>query len=369
MAAPVIRSVTATRTVLLPGQSTTVRVDAYHPDSRLLTVAGRVSDPTGAAWDVPVRVDLSVPLTIQLTSTSPGVTVTPNGTDPTSFTVTVLAGRGPVTVTATARDAAGRTGAGTLTLTVPLLVGMSAEKGARTRQVVADYPDIRYMRDYGTDGPDADALPELPALDAGKFVDAPSAVMHVSWKDDVEQLAGWLDGARRPIYLTWYHEPMGDVTPATYRATAARVTQLVAGHPNRRWVLGHGPIVTRYWLDEGGGNPADWAYPGMTHYGVDCFSRDTAAYWPASRMFGVAFGKVRAACPGVRLLVPEYGLSRTTADTTGAGRAQAVRDHVGWLRQQTDVDAIAYWNNWAEFALGDPPLDATAWRDLQFVAA
>ncbi|MEE3920612.1 hypothetical protein V2I01_27335 [Micromonospora sp. BRA006-A] len=72
MAAPVVRSVTADQTVLLPGQSTTVRVDAYHPDSRLLTLAGRVSDPTGVTWDSPVRVDLSVPLTIQLAGASPG---------------------------------------------------------------------------------------------------------------------------------------------------------------------------------------------------------------------------------------------------------------------------------------------------------
>ncbi|MEW2589308.1 hypothetical protein AB0893_02765 [Micromonospora aurantiaca] len=365
MAAPVVRSVTADQTVLLPGQSTTVRVDAYHPDSRLLTLAGRVSDPTGVTWDSPVRVDLSVPLTIQLAGVSPGVTVTPSGTEPGRFTVTVLAGRGTVTLTATARDGAGRTGTGTATLTVPLLVGMSAEKGARTQRAVADYPGIRYMRDFGTDGPDADALPELPPLNAGKFADAPSAVMHVSWKDDVEQLAGWLDGVNRPIYLTWYHEPMGDVTPATYRATASRVTQILAAHRNRRWVLGHGPIVTRYWLDEGRGNPADWGYPGMTHYGVDCYSRDTAAYWPASRMFGVAFGKVRAAYPGIRLLVPEYGLSRIAADTTGAGRARTIREHLTWLRQQNDVDAIAYWNNWAEFELGDPPLEATTWRDLQ----
>ncbi|WFE39424.1 hypothetical protein [Micromonospora sp. WMMD998] len=365
MAAPVIRSVTAEQTVLTPGQSTTVRVDAYHPDSRLLTLPGRVSDPTGAAWDCPVRLDLSVPLTVQLGSASPGVTVTPADADPTRFTVGVLAGPGTVTLTATARDGAGRAGTGSATLTVPLLVGMSAEKGARTRRIVADYPGIRYMRDYGTDGPDPDALPELPPLNAGKFADAPSAVMHVSWKDDVEQLAGWLDEVRRPIYLTWYHEPMGDVTPATYRATAARVSQIVAAHPQRRWVLGHGPIVTRYWLDEGRGNPTDWVYPGMTHYGVDCYSQDTAAYWPASRMFGVAFGKVRAAVPGVRLLVPEYGLSRTTADTTGAGRAQALRDHVTWLRQQHDVDAIAYWNNSTGVPLGDPPLESTAWRDLQ----
>ncbi|MBM0228045.1 MULTISPECIES: hypothetical protein [Micromonospora] len=365
MAAPVIRSVTVSPAVLLPGQSTTVVVDAYHPDSRVLTLSGRVSDPTGAAWDTPVRVDLGVPLTWQLTTTAAGVTITPSGTDPARFTVTVLAGRSTVTLTATVRDAAGRTATATAMVTVPTLVGMSAEKGARTQRIVADYPAIRYMRDFGSDTGDADALPELPPLTAGKFVDAPAAVMHVSWKDDVEQLTTWLDGLTRPIYLTWYHEPMGDVAPATYRATATRLAQIVAAHPRRRYVLGHGPIVTRYWLDEGRGNPTDWGYPGMTHYGVDCYSRDTSTYWTAARMFGVAFGKIRAAYPGLRLLVPEYGLSRTTTDTTGAGRAQALRDHVTWLRQQADVDAVAYWNNWAEFELPDPPLESTAWRNLQ----
>ncbi|MEU8262518.1 hypothetical protein AB0C02_18030 [Micromonospora sp. NPDC048999] len=248
--------------------------------------------------------------------------------------------------------------------TVPLLVGMSAAKGAPTRQIVADYPNIRYMRDYGTDT-NGNGLPDLSPLNAGKFVDAPSAVMHVSWKDTVEELGTWLNGLNRPVYLTWYHEPMGVVAPATYRATAARITQIVTAHPNRKWVLGHGPIVTRYWLVEGKGNPTDWGYPGMTHYGVDTYSQDTGSYWPASRMFGTAFGKVRAAYPGVRLLVPEYGLVRTTADTTGTGRAQAMTDHVTWLRQQPGVDGVAYWNNWAQYQLAFPSPEATAWRNLQ----
>ncbi|MCW3815055.1 hypothetical protein ONA91_11370 [Micromonospora sp. DR5-3] len=364
MAAPVIRSVTANPAVLLPGKSATVVVDAYHPDSRVLAFSGRVGDPTGGVFDSSVRIELAVPLTIQLTTAAPGVTVTPNATDPSRFTVTVLSGRGAVTLTATVRDPAGRTATAATTVTVPLLVGMSTEKGAPTQQIVANYPNLRYMRDYGVDT-DGDKLPELPPLNAGKFVDAPSAIMHVSWKDSVEQLSTWLNGLARPVYLTWYHEPMGDVTPATYRTTGTRLSQIVAAHPNRKWVLGHGPIVTRYWLDEGGGNPTDWGYPGMTHYGVDCYSRDTATYWPASRIFGTAFGKVRAAYPGVRLLVPEYGLVRTTADKTGTGRAQAMKDHVTWLRQQAYVDAVAYWNNWAEFQLAYPSPEATAWRDLQ----
>ncbi|MGC4886717.1 hypothetical protein [Micromonospora sp. DT227] len=243
-------------------------------------------------------------------------------------------------------------------------VGMSTAPGKPTEKMLTTYPRVRYMRDFGKDT-DRDKLPELPAHGSGKMAAPADCAVHVSWKDNVEQLTGWLDALTRPVYLTWYHEPMGDVAPATYRVTAARVSKIVAAHRNRQLVLGHGPIVTRYWLDEGRGNPTDWWYPGATHYGIDCYSRDTATYWGPDRMFGVAFGKVRAALPGVRLLVPEYGLTRTVSDTTGAGRATAIREHVTWLRQQPDVDAVAYWNNWAEYEISSYPLESKAWRDSQ----
>jgi hypothetical protein len=276
-----------------------------------------------------------------------------------------------VTLTATARDAAGHAAVSTTRLTVRTLVGMDAPNGQPYRDCVTQYPNLRYTREFGKDGPDTDSLPELPAMNATKFIDSPAdAVLHVSWKDDVEQLASWLDGLTRPIYLSWFHEPMGDVTPATYRATAARVPQIIAAHPKRRMVLGNGPIVTRYWLDEGGGSPTDWGYPGMTHYGVDAYQDQptAAAYWAPAKMFGVAFGKIRSAYPGIRLWVPEYGITRLNTDTTGAGRAQAIRDQVGWLKTQTDVDAVAYYNNAADFpkyAIDPTGPEGQAWRDMQ----
>ncbi|MEU7570320.1 hypothetical protein [Micromonospora sp. NPDC049240] len=253
-----------------------------------------------------------------------------------------------------------------LTLEAPkLLVGMSTEP-AKTAQLVKDYPGLGVMREFGKDGSDTDSLPELPAMNCAKFVAAPQAVMHVSWKDDVEQLPSWLDLLTRPIYLTWYHEPMGDVTPSAHKLTAARVTQIVNSHKNRALVLGHGPIVTRYWLDEKGGSPTDWGYPGMTHFGVDAYQNEAAAtaYWGPDKMFGLAFAKIRAAYPGVRLLVPEYGIRRISSDKTGEGRAQAIRDHIAWLGQQDDVDYVAYWNNWAEYSLTADSPEAAAYREI-----
>ncbi|MEV5629196.1 glycosyl hydrolase [Micromonospora tulbaghiae] len=274
-----------------------------------------------------------------------------------------------VTLTARVRDTAGNTTTSLRTLSVPTLVGVDAPTGAEWNTAMGAFPGVGYWRDFGVDGNDTDTLPELPSMTAGKFATAPAwSIPHLSWKDDVEQLGGWLDGLNRPIYLTWYHEPMGDVTPANYRTTAARVTQILAAHPKRRLVLGHGPIVTRYWLDEGGGNPADWAYPGMTHYGVDCYQDTPTAgsYWQVAKMFGVAFGKIRATYPGVRLWVPEYGITRLNSDSSGTGRAQTIRDQITWLKQQPDVDGVAYFHNQAQFAkyaLTDAP-SQQAWRDV-----
>ncbi|MEU4367568.1 glycosyl hydrolase [Micromonospora chersina] len=275
-----------------------------------------------------------------------------------------------VTLTARVRDAAGHVTTTSGTVAVPTLVGVDAPTGGEWTTAMTTFPGVGYWREFGSDGPDADALPELPSLNAGKFLTAPaSSIPHVSWKDDVEQLSSWLDGVNRSIYLTWYHEPMGDVTPATYRATAVRVSQIVAAHRNRRYVLGHGPIVTRWWLDEGGGNPADWAYPGMSHYGVDAYQDTPAAssYWAVAKMFGVAFAKIRTAYPGVRLWVPEYGITKLTADSAGTGRAQAIREQITWLKGQPDVDGVAYFHNQAQFAkyaLTDAP-GQQAWRDMQ----
>ncbi|MFG1659097.1 glycosyl hydrolase [Micromonospora chersina] len=275
-----------------------------------------------------------------------------------------------VTLTARVRDAAGHVTTSSGTVAVPTLVGVDAPTGPEWTTAMGTFPGVGYWREFGSDGSDTDSLPELPNMAAGKFLTAPaSSIPHVSWKDDVEQLSGWLDGLTRSIYLTWYHEPMGDVAPATYRATAVRVSQILAAHPKRKFVLGHGPIVTRYWLDEGGGNPADWAYPGMTHYGVDAY-QDTptaSSYWAVAKMFGVAFGKIRSAYPTVRLWVPEYGITKLTSDGTGAGRAQAIRDQITWLKGQPDVDGVAYFHNQAQFAkyaLTDTP-SQQAWRDMQ----
>lgn len=249
---------------------------------------------------------------------------------------------------------------------VSMLLGMEGTNGAPTQSIVAEYAP-QYMRDFGADGGDADTLTELGNKAAGKWFDAPNVVMHASWKDDVNQVSTWLDDLDRQIYLTWYHEPMGDVSPATYQSTCATMVSLINAHPNKALVLGNGPIVTRYWLDEGGGNPTDWGYTGMTFYGVDCYSQSTSSYWTPEQMFVPSFSKIRTAYPGIKLMVPEYGIVPISSDNTGNGRAAAIKSHIRWLRTQPDVLAAAYFNAAGSipavpFTVNSP--EGQAWKEL-----
>jgi hypothetical protein len=268
------------------------------------------------------------------------------------------------TVTARVTDSGGRTASASVAYTVgsPLLLGATAPP-AETAASLAAFPAIRYMRDFGDDGPDADALPELPAHNSLKMTVPSTVTVHVGWKDDVEELSTWMNGLTRPILLTWYHEPMGNISPTAYKATATRMVQIISGHPKRSLILGNGPVATRYWLDEGAGNPDDWAYPGMSFYGVDCYNGWNDRYRTAAQMFGVVFGKLRAKYPGIKLVIPEYAAERATTDPSGQGRAQMMRDHVAYLRAQPDVLACAWWNKGGDKITGLEPEQST-WRQL-----
>lgn len=257
------------------------------------------------------------------------------------------------TVTATA----------SFTLGAPPLLGMTAQPGD-TALTFSTFADIAYFRDFGKDTADPDSLTELTPHGTGKLAQAPAAcVAHVSWKDDVEALGPWLSAAPgdRSYYVTWHHEPMGDMTPAAYRSSAGKIPQILAGHPKAHLVLGHGPVVTRYWLEQPGNSAADWAYPGMTFFGGDCYNGSTSFYRTPAQMFGSTATAARSF--GVPWLVPEYGIERITTDGSGAGRAQTMRDHIAWARTQPDCLAIGWWNIGGDRITGLEP-EQTAWREL-----
>lgn len=238
-----------------------------------------------------------------------------------------------------------------------MLVGMEGPNGQPTRDIITTYSP-RYMRDFGVKL-NGESLTSLTPHGTGKLADMPATTIpHVSWKTDVSRLSAWLDGLDRPIYLTWYHEPMGDVTPADYRAAASQIQTIIDRHPNGHYVIGHGPIVTRWWLDEGKGNPLDWWYPGATFYGIDWYE-PTTTYKGAPNMT-IALDRVRAALPGVRILLPEYGLL-----VGGTDRAGAIHRDMDFFRAQPDVDAVAYWNSATstrDYRISVPSAECTEWQ-------
>lgn len=230
------------------------------------------------------------------------------------------------------------------------LVGVTTEP-LLTSQLVKDYPGIKYMRDFGVGRP----LPRLSEMNESKFITADkNTVMHVSWKSDVEALKPWLDRLTRPVYITWYHEPMGDVKPSTYRVNGERVANIIRAHKNRHLVLGNGPIVTRYWLDEGNGNPDDWAYPGMTFYGVDCYSPKLLL----PEVMFKCFKKVEKY--NVDILVPEWGIE----GNAGESRAAYMLAQGSYLLSHPRVKAFSYWNNWDQYRFASNSPEADAMRKL-----
>lgn len=245
-----------------------------------------------------------------------------------------------------------------------ILFGATALPGRATDETVAAFgPVLKYMRDFGRDGPDDDRLPELPPHGAGKWLQKPAGcVLHVSWKDDVEELATWLDGLAEDIWLTVWHEPHGDVDPAQYRTTGAQAAQIIAAHPNGHHVVRLGPVVTRYWLVSKGGDPLDWWFPGANLYGVDVYNDSKQAYRDSEDLFGAALAKVRTALPGVEICIPEFGLALIPPDD-GTERARKLREHATYLRAQGDVIACAEWDIGGCRITGREP-EESAWRTI-----
>ncbi|MEU0078583.1 hypothetical protein ABZY58_11855 [Micromonospora tulbaghiae] len=89
MATPVIRSVTTTPGSVQPGQAAQVAVDAFDPDAREVVMTAKVTDSAGNAATAVTKLTVGDPLTYELTTDDPGVTITPDSSEPGRFTVSV----------------------------------------------------------------------------------------------------------------------------------------------------------------------------------------------------------------------------------------------------------------------------------------
>lgn len=264
-----------------------------------------------------------------------------------------------------------------------MLVGMDSLP-ENTASDFAAFPGVMYHRDFGLDnryGTDADTLPEFTPYGYGlRWQNLPQgAVMHVSAKDDVELFNNFLDSIPdtppayfKGVYASPWHEPHDDVrngtiTAADIRAWGARMTQIKNTHPKGKWVLGVGPILTRYDFDEAPvrAQPGDYGWSGMDFYGVDCYwSASNGGYPTNTQMFETCFNKILAVYPGIKFMVPEYGMVKQSSDSTGSARATAINNHIAYLRSRGDVLGIAYFNEVGSIPgvpLDDTP-SADAWR-------
>lgn len=246
------------------------------------------------------------------------------------------------------------------------LLGMTAEP-ADTELMVATFPDILYMRRFGAKVGDQPGvrlrLPDEPGEVKWQCL-PPNAIMHDSWKGDIEQLWAYLDRLTRPALLSPWHEPMDDVaagrlTAADFRRMGERGAEIIAAHPNGHFVLGWGPILTRWWLEHGG-NPDDYWFDGANMFCADSYNKLSTGYRTPEGMLATI--AAIAAAYGVPWAVPELGAELIEGDD-GTGRGAWLRGCAEWADQEGNCLAIGEWGLGGNRLIGHP-IETAVWQEL-----
>ncbi len=183
------------------------------------------------------------------------------------------------------------------------------------------------------------------------------------------------------VWLTYHHEPEGDLQPREFRRRWAVLAKAVRAHPNANRVKLI-PIHTlypsrhkmwdRYTVDwtQWAGVWQQWAptdsagnYLGDA-MGWDCYLETTATdYEDPARFFCHPIGAAHSV--GVPLVVPELGAVRVPTDSTGTARAAWITECVDHLTSY-GATAVNWWHatgtNGRDYRLDDEPSKA-AWRE------
>jgi hypothetical protein len=232
------------------------------------------------------------------------------------------------------------------------------------------YPGCTLARVFGPPGAG------IPAWGGARLAAAPTGITpHVSfkdWPDDdtasaavVSHLNKLPEG--RTEWLTYNHEPEGDLDPAEYRRRWGVLAGVVHAHPARPRVT-LVPIQTLQWTDNPSKGAGDWSiwWAGVGDaVGWDCYADSWRDAYPAVGQF-LATPLLAAAAIGLPLVVPELGAIRMPSDKTGDGRANWIRTVASALKVH-GAAAVSWWDatgtGGRDFRLDDSP-SYNAWRDV-----
>lgn len=219
----------------------------------------------------------------------------------------------------------------------PLLAGTDAVPVNLTRT-----PTTRYVRVYNQPGHGLSA--SIGAIPAGvtphvSFKDAPTAAM----------VNSFLNILTRPIFLTFNHEPEGDLSTVAYQAYWDALSSLVALHRNGHLVT-LVEVFTGYAQEHGKTGPdgkdtlAEHMWSGRASMvGVDVYQDHAALTYPTyAALTKRAYAIAKAL--GVPLMFPEWGRQPIPDDTAGHGVGLAYADDIAQA-EADGIVAMGLWDN------------------------
>lgn len=250
---------------------------------------------------------------------------------------------------------------------------------------LAAYPGMTSCRVFAGPGEGIPAWTD-PAMAALRKAGVTAWPSFKDWPSDARALPmvnTWLDTLPSDVaqvWLTYHHEPEGDLDADLYRARWIRLGRAVRAHRFRDRVR-LVPIHTLYparhkigdqfspyataWVagDWHRWSPTDQGRYVGDYMGWDCYLESTArAYEPPHTFLAIPTGS--AMCLGVPLVVPELGALRLAGDESGTGRAEWIDACLAHLRRHGAV-TVNWWNALGsagqDYRLTDAP-SAAAWR-------
>lgn len=241
---------------------------------------------------------------------------------------------------------------------VAMLVGVDNPATASTASV---FPRMAVTRIFA--GPGA-GIPSWTAPQVKTCVQL-GIVPHLSFKDTPTPalVTPWLDaippGVR--VWLTYHHEPEGDLPAATYVADWITLAQIVKAHPNAAQVTLVG--ILGYYAQTHGKGPWRTWWAGVEQVmGWDCYvTVGSVAYPPPATFFAPVLAAAQGA--GVPWMVPELGSPILAGDTGGQKYAAWLTSCVTYLRG-AGCRAVSVWDakgtNGIDYSLSGAPL--AAWQ-------